>query len=1076
MIPQHEIDELKSRADIVDIIGDYVSLKKRGAGYVGCCPFHQEKTGSFHVSPSRNIYKCFGCGESGNIFKFIEKKEGVSFPEAVKVVAEKCHFTLHEQAVAETEKQRDDRLHRESVLVQMAMAQDYFEANLKNPDEEAVAALTYAKSRWKLEDIEEQGLGYAYMKGNKFLEYAQSKCMSLAILRDCGLLGFDEEHGRYYDFFRGRLMMPIYDRYKHVIAYTARVIPERTDKPNKDGKVPGKYINSSDTILYKKSETLYGLNVAWNAAAREKKCYCVEGGPDALRLHTLGFDNTVACLGADWTPGQMELLRKRCDTLCFIPDADPPKYGAQYGIGVEKVIKAGRLAFQFHFKVFVKEIGTDGEGKKRDADSLFKTAKMFTDDFEEEDYIFWYARKLFPQTGDTQNQNVDLASGNVAIIAEILSFLDEGFELDHYIDNLNKLHPGKITWRNAIIQARLKRKQEEMERNLDEEEKLLASFGFGIEHRGYYSLNTQGGHYDWSNFTMKPLYFIRDQQSAIRLYEMQNQDGQKEFVELRQEDLISLARFKQKVESLGNYIWFAKEDQLTKLKMYLYKVTASAELITQLGWQRGGFFAFSNGIYYNGQWYAVDEYGIVKIQHTSADDATEMETSNYYLPPYSKLYVNTQSYEWERKFVHKGHGNISLFDYAKMLISVFGDHAKIGLCFLFATLFRDIIVEQTKWFPILNLFGPKNSGKSELGHSLMSFFIIENLPPNIENSTIAALSDAVAQVSNALVHLDEFKDSVDITKREFLKGLWDGTGRNRMNMDRDKKREVTKVDAGIIISGQEMATQDIALFTRFVFLGFEPFIPTPERTERFEKLAETRKLGCSHLTLEILQYRPVFEQQFRGAFKQVLDDIQTRMGEYDINVRILKNWVVPIAAFQSLRNHLQLPFTLQNLEDIACKGMKIQSEKCMSNQEVGVWWDIVYALYTQNKIYRSCHFRVEPVHELAIEESKEKLVYPLKPKWVLYIRVKPIFELYLEHAKKTGQKVLPKASLDFYLEHCAELIGSKRAVRFDKIVEGVVQFKLDAKGNATNRKDSFTDQVLCYDYDLLKEHFNINLL
>lgn len=127
-------------------------------------------------------------------------------------------------------------------------------------------------------------------------------------------------------------------------------------------------------------------------------------------------------------------------------------------------------------------------------------------------------------------------------------------------------------------------------------------------------------------------------------------------------------------------------------------------------------------------------------------------------------------------------------EYSDKLVQVFGDNAKVGICFLLASLFRDIIVGQTKSFPILNLFGPKGSGKSELGHSLMSFFIIKNTPPNIQNATIAALGDAVAQCANSLVHIDEYKNSIDLDKREFLKGIWDGTGRSRMNMDRDKKK------------------------------------------------------------------------------------------------------------------------------------------------------------------------------------------------------------------------------------------------------------------------------------------------
>lgn len=270
---------------------------------------------------------------------------------------------------------------------------------------------------------------------------------------------------------------------------------------------------------------------------------------------------------------------------------------------------------------------------------------------------------------------------------------------------------------------------------------------------------------------------------------------------MKQEDLVSLQKFKIKVEGLGNYIWYATEKELTRLKSYLYEQTEAAIEITQLGWQRQGFFAFGNGAY-DTEWHPTDEYGIVRLN-----------IGNFYLPGNSTIYRDDiKLFQFERRFVHTTYNNVSLREYSDKLVQVFGDNAKVGICFLLASLFRDIIAGQTKSFPILNLFGPKGSGKSELGHSLMSFFIIKNTPPNIQNATIAALSDAVAQCANALVHIDEYKNSIDLDKREYLKGLWDGTGRSRMNMDRDKKREITSVDCGVILSGQEMPTIDIALF------------------------------------------------------------------------------------------------------------------------------------------------------------------------------------------------------------------------------------------------------------------------
>lgn len=298
---------------------------------------------------------------------------------------------------------------------------------------------------------------------------------------------------------------------------------------------------------------------------------------------------------------------------------------------------------------------------------------------------------------------------------------------------------------------------------------------------------------------------------------------------MKQEDLVSIAKFKQRIEGLGNFLWKASERELTKLKAFLYEKTETAIMITQLGWQRQGFYAFGNGIFHDGRFLKVDDFGIVRIK----------DKGNFYLPANSKIYRDDiKLFQFERRFIHIGYSSVPLREFTDQLFKVFGNNGRVGFLFLLATLFRDVVTRSTRSFPILNLFGPKGSGKSELGHTLMSFFIIENVPPNIQNSTLPALNDTVAAVANALVHIDEYKNNLDINKHEFLKGLWDGTGRTRMNMDLDKKKETTSVDAGIILSGQEMPTADIALFSRLIFLSFSTSTFSNEEKKNYQEPEE----------------------------------------------------------------------------------------------------------------------------------------------------------------------------------------------------------------------------------------------
>ena len=1028
MIPKTIIEKILDAAHIEDVVGEFLPLQKRGTIYRALCPFHQEKTPSFTVTPNRSMFYCFGCHKGGNVITFLMEHENMTYPEAVRWLGWKYGIEVEEREETIDEKQQ--RLKRESLLiVNTAVHKHYREVFLRYKP-----AQDYAYRRWGQKYCDEIEIGFAPIDGKALAHLPLQK----EFLQELGLI-----NPQGYDFFQNRIVIPIKDRYQHIIGFTARVMDDSQPK----------YLNSKESLLYSKRSTVFGLDVAWRAAGKTGQMYLVEGAPDCMRLHAIGVQNAVADLGSAWTVEQFQLIKRAANKVCFIPDNDPLKGGADYGTGIEAVMKAGKLATEQHLTVSVKEITTTEEGKKEDPDTYFKNQTLFKA-VEEEDFILWLAAKLFETSGNTEQK-----SDAVKRIAHLLSFIDDDTKLTMFIDALTKYHRGKLFWQKAIENERTRRDNPK-EDDID----LNRQYGFWIDRGKYFSTTEKGGVLEWSNFTLTPLFHIKDPLMAKRLYLLTNELGVKEIVEMEQEDLISLQKFRQKLESLGNFIWKAGEKELIKLKSFLYEKTETAAQIKQLGWNKKGFFAFGNGIFDGRQFHEVNEYGIVHLG----------EKGNFYLPALSRIYKeNTDYFRFERQFVHFNFSMISLRDFTRQLFLVFGDNGKIGFCFYLATLFRDIITLTTRSFPILDLFGPKGSGKSELGHTLMSFFVIDNIPPNIQNSTIPALNDTVAAAANALVHIDEYKNGIDTAKIEFIKGLWDGTGRTRMNMATDKKKETTAVDAGVIISGQEMPTADIALFSRLIFLLFPKSNFTASEKANYQQLLQIRSKGLSHLTLQLLAHRDKFGQCFYDQYRQTLDDVNSRLTSHTIIDRIVQNWVIPLTSFRCLEGKLDTTLSYKELLEITVEGIVHQNMECKTNDELGSFWRMVQFLNSEGEINEDADFKIKAVSRFRSTLVNETVW--TEPRKILYLQKTRIFMLYKLNAHRNGETSLPEESLRYYLENSKEYLGEQR-MTYHVIKKGnqVLDFEhRDAKGQPT--KMSVQQRSYCFDYEKLVEAFDINL-
>ena len=308
MISQKSIDEVFESARIEEIVRAYVDLKKRGANLLGLCPFHNEKTPSFTVSPAKNIYKCFGCGKGGNSVQFIMEHEKMTFPEAIKHLAEKLNIDLEETFNSNFSK--EDQEQNESLYIINQFAKEYFNKQLTDTDYGKSIGMAYFKSRgFSEQTISKFGLGYAPQGSDKFYKKAIESGYKAELIRKAGLAN---DHGR--DFFRNRVMFTIFNLSGKPAAFAGRTMS--TDK-----KSP-KYINSPETDIYNKSKTLYGLNFARKAIRTADESLLVEGYTDVITLHQNGVENAVATSGTSLTEGQIRILKRYSDNIKILYDSD----------------------------------------------------------------------------------------------------------------------------------------------------------------------------------------------------------------------------------------------------------------------------------------------------------------------------------------------------------------------------------------------------------------------------------------------------------------------------------------------------------------------------------------------------------------------------------------------------------------------------------------------------------------------------------------------------------------------------------------------------------------------------------
>jgi len=430
MITKEDIDKIFDAARIEEVVGDYVALKKRGANLIGLCPFHDEKTPSFYVSPAKGICKCFGCGKGGNAVNFLMEKEAMTYPDALRFLAKKYNIDIQEEE--QSPEQIQSHNDRESLFVVSSFAQKHFSENLYNTDEGKSVGLGYFKERGFREDIIQKfQLGYSINHRSAFSDIAIATGHKLEYLVKAGLTieysnNREDEptpetttETKISDRFWGRVMFPIHNVTGRVIAFGGRTL--RTDT-----KKIAKYINSPETEIYHKSDVLYGIYFAKKEIINQDNCFLVEGYTDVVSMHQAGIENVVASSGTSLTHGQIKLIRRFTNNITILYDGDSAGIKASFR-GIDLILEEG-----LNVKVLLFPDGDDPDSYSKKVSS--EQLKEFINN-NSKDFISFKTNLLM---NDVKNDPIKKA-GLIKEIVESIALIPEAIYRSVYVKECSRI-------------------------------------------------------------------------------------------------------------------------------------------------------------------------------------------------------------------------------------------------------------------------------------------------------------------------------------------------------------------------------------------------------------------------------------------------------------------------------------------------------------------------------------------------------------------------------------------------------------------------------------------------------------
>ena len=944
MIKSSVIDKLYE-ADLCQAIGRVytdASYKIRNNGTAeGCSPFKNERTPSFKVSNVKNIWKDFGSGKGGtSIIDFIQEYKGVDFLEAVKIACETLNVPIEYEK--ETDEQKEKRTQKQSLTQILKKTAEIYRQNFVSLPPESEAKKYMLSRNFSDEIVDNFGIGYA-------LAGLYEAFKEQAIVSDGEALGLlrKNSQGNYYDFFKGRIIFPIADKYGHCVGFGGRILTNDKKQP--------KYINSPESAIFNKSELLYGFHLARNTIANTGEVYLVEGYTDVMRMHQIGFTNTIATLGTALTPQHLAQLKKLCRKVIIFRDSDSAGQTAAER-DLELILQAGLFAELVVFPSEDKE-DPDSIGQRPNAVELIK--------YSRNDAILHLIGEAYRAALDRytekhgQSKKALLLPEDKKNLTELakklVGCIPDDTTREAYAEQLKELFKIKVA---------SQQKKEEKPKNINNSPRVQRGEGSGIDgsldncvfpdevedpylykneiieyglfqhkNRIYTSAGKEGKEYfmSISNFSIEIVQHMQDEKFPMKLIRICNIYGSEKIFDILSDKINSLPSFKNVVTSFGNYYFSGTPSQHERLLRYLFDRMGTGRKISILGWQTEGFWAWNNKIVVPlGEDIVLDKTGLFNYQKTC-----------YYIPSANANYENNAFMYGAQKRFKSTATSLAPPEYFRQMYKVHRSHAITAILFGIGAFYQDIIVAGTGFYPLLFLYGPASTGKDNLCEAVQSLMGIPQTAIQLEGgaSTIKAQIREFSQFSNGISQLSEYKrgnPQID----GVLKGLWDRRGYKRGTIESPVATEEVPILSATILTGNDCPDAE-ALITRLLWEEMKQQEFDDEAKKQYNVLKDMCKKGISGMADFFIHKRDFFADKFLETYREAKRNF-TR-GEVFKNVpsRITDNLSVLRAVFNIFKNDWIFPFTEEEMLAHFEIMVDSQRKKIETDSAANRFWDCI---------------------------------------------------------------------------------------------------------------------------------------